>query len=334
MLVLPRFQSIACSAVLLFAAGAAAACDRVIEEEARFASRVIRHELGPDILLTPWIDPNYGEWVVYGGCGHTRDVKVAFDPGFSSGFELVRMVMVDGESHPAYGWSPTSPLVVFSLRTAASTTGPRYSAPVHINRRIEMPGRTAGFDLGNGNTFYVYLRHRFVSRGGPMTGGTLPAIQGVSRLLTYPAAGVAQHGVTAGVTVPALPCMLSDATLRLPDAAASELQRVGQSTSPRDLNVTMRCPSVGSDVRLVLEDIHDASSRPGELTPTSDSTAAGVNLRLLRDGQPVQFNVPWNHGPRELGDNVITFGAQYIRTEAALKTGSLRGEARLTAYYP
>ena len=167
-----------------------------------------------------------------------------------------------------------------------------------------------------------------------MTGGTLPAIQGVSRLLTYPAAGVAQHSVSASVSVRALPCTLSDATLRLPDAAASELQRIGQSTPPRDLNVTMRCPSVGSDVSLVLEDVHGASSRPGELTSTPDSTAVGVNLRLLRGDQPVQFSVPWDHGPRETGENVITFGAQYIRTKAELKVGSLRGEARLTANYP
>ncbi|WP_312684467.1 fimbrial protein [Stenotrophomonas chelatiphaga] len=197
-----------------------------------------------------------------------------------------------------------------------------------------MPARTGGTGLGNSNDLFAGLGYKLIARGGPMSGGAMPAMQGSTRILAYPGAGNVQHSHTADVLVPALPCALSDTTLVLPTITAADIVQPGATAATRPLEVTMRCPSAGSNVRLTLEDANGNSARIGELVPAAGSNVKGVRLRMLRNGQPVAFGVPWDHGTRQDGTNTIRLEAQYIRTDGVLQPGALRGEARLTADYP
>ncbi len=84
----------------------------------------------------------------------------------------------------------------------------------------------------------------------------------------------------------------------------------------------MRCPSAGSSVRLMLEEATGSSARIGALVPAAGATVEGVQLRVLRNGQPVAFGVPWDHDPRQDGNNTIRVEAQYIRTDGTARRGA------------
>lgn len=317
---------------LLTVAGLASACSRVNRHDTGTHTVIVRNQTNPDVLLTGWLGSYNNDQGAFGECANRRSVSLRFTPVLQ-GFSFVREVTIDGEMYPAYQWSPSSPLVVFSLYNA-SLTVPEQRARVSVDRVTLLAATTSGHSSTTGNHLRSAFHLRLVSRGGPMTGGKMPALRGTSMLDEHPRAGIVQHQVGITVQVPALPCELSDTSLALPAASAADLLHAGQTAQTRPLDVSMRCPSAGADVSLRLEDVNGSSARAGELMPTRESGATGVHLRVLRDGQPVQFGVPWAHGPRRAGINTIRLEAQYIRTEAALQPGLLRGEARLTADYP
>lgn len=307
--------------------GAASACTGVLRHDTFSDDAYVMNDLSPDKVLTGW-KGNFrvvgGEW---GGCPSWGEHRLRFSP-HSGSLTYVRDVDVDGIRYPAYGWSDTSPLVVFSLGTSGGFQGSHRNLPMSLHQPTETVGITSG-----ANQFNTFVHYRLISRGGAMTSASTVVIRGISHLPNYPAAGNLDHELRLSVTVPALPCELSDSNLALPAVLASDLEREGHTAGSRELNVRMRCPAAGSHVTLMLEDIHGSTGGEGELTPTADSSAAGVHIRLLRDGQPARMGTPWDHGTSQAGDTMIHFAAQYIRTRGALQPGTLRGEARLTATY-
>lgn len=320
------------AAVLMGVTGAASACGSTALVDKWQLGVTVKNETAPDIELTEWTRASETLTPYFTGCPRARRLNVEFTP-ISAGFELVRTVNVDGEMYPAYGWSPTSPLVVVSFRTGRAGV-PRSSKPVWLDKMTQLIGVTDSSSAGNFNMLRVGVSFKLISRGGPMTGGGMPPVQGSTRLPAYPGAGSVEHRFTPRVFVPALPCALSDTTLVLPTINAVDIGQPGATAATRPLEVTMRCPLASSNVRLTLDDANGNSARIGELMPAAGSTAKGVQLRMLRNGQPVAFGVPWDHGPRQDGINTIRLEAQYIRTDGALQPGALRGEARLTADYP
>jgi len=312
--------------VFLLCADNAGACTRLLRHDHFTGQVTVRNEIRPDIALTAWLGNSAdtgGRWV---DCGRSRDIGIRFVP-LGRHLKFERVVVLDGQDFPAYSWSDTSPLLVFSLSTNGSSGGEARRAPVSMDAATQMVAKTGTADMD------VRLVYKLVSRGKPMNGGEAIRMWGFSSLPDESTLSTMRHVHELTVIVPELPCELSDAALVLPAVNAMDLAREGQTAMTRDINVRMRCPSGGGAVSLVLEDLHGSTGRPGELTPTADSGAAGVSLRVLRDDRPVALGTAWDHAPREAGDSLIRFSAQYIRNAAPLQIGTLRAEARLTATY-
>lgn len=87
------------------------------------------------------------------------------------------------------------------------------------------------------------------------------------------------------------------------------------------------------DVQLSLADANDPGSSNVQLAPAPGATAGGVQVQLLRGGQPVQFGQAWSHGWSSKGQQSIPFSARYLRTADPLVPGLVKGEAVLTADY-
>ncbi|HCT24868.1 MAG TPA: hypothetical protein DIW85_01515 [Stenotrophomonas sp.] len=114
---------------------------------------------------------------------------------------------------------------------------------------------------------------------------------------------------------------------------ANELAASGSNAKESSFDVAMNCPMDNIDVQLSLADANDPGSSNGQLAPAPGATAGGVQVQLLRGGQPVQFGQAWSHGGSSKGQQAIPFSARYLRTPDPLVPGSVKGEAVLTANY-
>lgn len=305
------------------------ACQRIENHDIYSDGAVLRHELRPDQPLTGWkslIRFNNS----YAGCRHARPVEIRFDPVFT-GLRFARHISIDGEAHPAYEWSASSPLIVFRLYSHAFGVASTWT-PVSAERSVTLEGTTGGTSIGDGNGVTLKVNHALYSRGGPMS-PVVADLGGHSRLANYPAAGILQHSLHIEYSFLPLSCTLRDASVLLADVAPSQLARIGATAGNRAIGVQMSCPAAGIPVRLTLTDANGTSGSPGVLAHSPDSTARGVSVQLLRDGKPVQFGQAWDHGTSRQGEQLIAFSAQYLRAGQDLVPGKVGGQALLIAEY-
>ena len=292
-------------------------------------SFTVANNVSPNVVLINWRG-NTSTAPSFTGCPRLATFQARFTPGMA-GLTFVRNVTVDGQSYPAFGWSSTSPLVVFRHYQAASGPGAAYT-PVDPRRAVDFTGRSGGSSSISNNTMAAALQVAIVSRGGPMTSVSRASYSGNTQLTTYPGAGVISHSVTFDVNVPALACTLSDASLVLADVRATDLPANGRTSGDRTLAVTMNCPSAGTPVKLTMTDATGNTGAAGQLAPIAGSTAGGVRIRILRGTTPVAFGAQWDHGSSGAGNQSINFTAQYIRT-GNITAGSIGGRATLLADY-
>ncbi|KPG88410.1 hypothetical protein AN993_03185 [Stenotrophomonas maltophilia] len=139
--------------------------------------------------------------------------------------------------------------------------------------------------------------------------------------------------ISLGFTVPPVTCTLANASHTLDDVLANELAASGSNAKESSFDVAMNCPMDNIDVQLSLADANDPGSSNGQLAPAPGTTAGGVQVQLLRGGQPVQFGQAWSHGWSSKGQQAIPFSARYLRTPDPLVPGDVKGEAVLTADY-
>ena len=294
---------------------------------------VVQNGGAADVVLTRWMEGN--TWNEFAGCGPSQRVAVRFTPSMG-GLTYVRHVTVDGMSHPAYAWSSTSPLIVFRLFKGAVAQAASANPPqvVSIDAPSDGPGRAGGTSSVNNNKLYIKLQFALLSRGIPMTGGTLQTLRGQTMLTSHPGAGSIQSMLDLTVDVQSRTCTLSDTTLVLDDVRSHELgSGDGSTAGKKPLNIRMNCPSAGTRVTLKADDTRGSTQMPGQLTPGQSDTASGVRIQLLRNGQPLRFGQTWDFGTAPAGDTLIALEAQYVRFGAAFGAGTITGEARLTADY-
>lgn len=137
---------------------------------------------------------------------------------------------------------------------------------------------------------------------------------------------------TCTVTTPSVPVPLQP-------IAASKLNAVGMTAGDKGFDIGLRCKS-GSNVHVTLTDLTDPGNTGNQLTLTPDSTAKGVKLRILRNGQPVGYGPDsaaigntnqWYVGPSATTTN-IPLAAQYIST-GQVSGGTVKGVATFTMSY-
>ncbi|MCR4469090.1 fimbrial protein [Burkholderia sp. SCN-KJ] len=137
---------------------------------------------------------------------------------------------------------------------------------------------------------------------------------------------------TCTVTTPNIPVPLQP-------IAASKLNAVGMTAGDKGFDIGLSCKS-GSNVYVTLTDLTDPGNTGDQLTLTPDSTAKGVKLRILRNGQPVGYGPDsaaigntnqWYVGPSATTTS-IPLSAQYIAT-GQVSGGTVKGVATFTMSY-
>jgi len=300
------------------ASAPALACTAVNQvEHELWGDRGIAQEPTADVPLDgPLSAPTVSRFT---GCSTGDRVPVLIRPSMP-GLTYIRDVFWSGQWYPAYAFSASSPLIVFRVLRLPM------NQPVPL--RIDQSTETT-IETGFGRVAEPMLGVVLFSRGGVMT--EVPAFRGsVEFSLKNNPAVVLRYTVVLRLRLPQLPCTASDAALALEPAQAVDLSTPGATAGTRPLEVVVNCRSAGTPLNLTVADVHGDSGVPGQLVPTTDSVARGVRLRLLREGAPVRFASRWRHGLSAAGRQRVPFEIQYIRTDAALVPGYLRGEATLT----
>ncbi|AIO28657.1 fimbrial protein [Burkholderia cepacia] len=136
-------------------------------------------------------------------------------------------------------------------------------------------------------------------------------------------------------------CTVTTPSVNVPlqPVAASKLNAVGVTAGDKEFNIGLNCKS-GSKVYVTLTDLTDQSNTGNQLTLTPDSSAKGVKLRILRNGQPVSYGPDsiaigntnqWLVGPSATTTS-IPLSAQYIAT-GQVSGGTVKGVATFTMSY-
>lgn len=137
---------------------------------------------------------------------------------------------------------------------------------------------------------------------------------------------------SCNITTPSVP-------VRLPSVVAAKLNPVGATAGDTGFNIGLSCKT-GTNVFVTLTDLTDQGNRGNQLTLTPDSTAQGVKLRILNNGQPVGYGPDsaeignlnqWHVGP-SASTTHIPLSAQYIAT-GPVSAGTVKGVATFTMSY-
>jgi len=289
---------------------------------------LIPDEMRPDIILHQGGNDRSG--LEFINCPRVQRVDIESIPAMP-GLTYVRNIRYDGQDYPAFGWHPTSPLIVFNLHKYSPGAPPGTdNTPFRADQanRIQVTtGHGGGFAMHMGLGYTIY------SRGGPMSPVDPVMLSAVTTTPGFPGNGPMHHSLSFSLVIPARTCTLSDTDLQLAPVPADALLRVGQSAGEMPLRVKMQCPRDGIRVDLTLRDAVDRSNTGSTLTPVAGHASAGIAVQLMRDNAPVRLGSTWTPPLPHAGEQTIDLAARYLRTAGALLPGSVQGQAILTADY-
>ncbi|VWC26723.1 fimbrial protein [Burkholderia lata] len=189
------------------------------------------------------------------------------------------------------------------------------------------------YNLNKITAYYTLLHLRTVNNGS--TGN--PAI--FSNGVYYWAIGPYLSNTT--FTEMQKSCTVTNSDVRVPlqPVAAAKLNAVGMTAGDKGFDIGLSCKP-GTNVYVTLTDMTNQGNTGNQLTLTSDSTAQGVKLRILKDGQPVGYGPDsaeignlnqWHVGPSATTTR-IPLSAQYIATDR-VSAGTVKGVATFTMSY-
>ncbi|WP_448133008.1 fimbrial protein [Stenotrophomonas rhizophila] len=237
----------------------------------------------------------------------------------------------DGRTYSVYSLGPRSPLIGFlhmvgSVHNGAGRTS---QDAVAVGRRHRNPGIVSPATEGVSVNLAVML----FFRGGAMESIPMTSLGTATSWDESDPSQSIQHHVRLEINVPTLTCTLADSSQSLDPVSADLLATPGSTAGEKAVAMAMTCPSANVGVEMVLTDANDAGNVGSLLTPAAASDAGGVQLEMLRAGNPVQFGQRWQHGWSSKGSQDVPFTARYRRTAAPLRPGTIIGEAVLTADY-
>lgn len=235
-----------------------------------------------------------------------------------------------GVMAPAYSFGSRSPLLTFLF--SVTPNGQTGQLPRIALRNGEV-NRHAGVPFTATGRVDHFLQMHIHYRGGAMESVPSTFIGTIEFWPENDASNPYRHSFTLELDIPVVTCNLTDVSHSLDDARMEDLAASGSNAKESSFDVTMNCPMDNIDVQLSLADANDPGSSNGQLAPAPGATAGGVQVQLLRGGQPVQFGQAWSHGWSSKGQQAIPFSARYLRTADPLVPGDVKGEAVLTADY-
>jgi len=246
-----------------------------------------------------------------------------------AGLSYERDVAYGGTLYKLYSLGPRSPLIGFAHSVRPTRVGAFGGPALEIGGSNRNPGYTLTAD--EPMTVSVFLA--FFFRGGAMESIPMTNLGTITSSVEGDPSQSMQHHVRLEITVPPVTCTLANVSHTLDDVVANELAASGSNAKESSFDVAMNCPMDNIDVQLSVADANGPGSRNGQLAPAPGTTAGGVQVQLLRGGQPVQFGQAWSHGWSSKGQQAIPFSARYLRTADPLVPGDVKGEAVLTADY-
>lgn len=245
-----------------------------------------------------------------------------------SGLTYERDVVFAGLTVPAYSLGPRSPLIIF-LGFAGPKDRVAPAHPLHNGQLNRVP--YGALSVAANMEHFVQIRVFF--RGGAMESVPRTFLGAVEMWPEGNPANPFRHTFTVELNVPPVTCTLANATHTLDDVVANELAVADSTAKPSSFDVAMNCPMANVDVTLTLTDANQPGNTGSDLAPGAGSTAAGVQVQLLRGGLPLQLGQAWSHGLSAKGQQAIPFEARYHRTAGPLVAGVITGEAVLVADY-
>ncbi|MCI1118809.1 fimbrial protein [Stenotrophomonas maltophilia] len=245
-----------------------------------------------------------------------------------TGLTYVRDIQYNGYVYKVYSTGPRSPLIGFGFSVRES--GNAYGGPPIT---IGTSNRHPGVPLTTPGPIRVDVYMEIFFRGGAMESIPMTDLGTITSSVEGDPSQSMQHHVRLEIIVPPVTCTLANASHTLDDVLANELAASGSDAKESSFDVVMNCPMDNIDVQLSLADANGPGSSNGQLAPAPGTTAGGVQVQLLRGGQPVQFGQAWSHGWSSKGQQAIPFSARYLRTADPLVPGDVKGEAVLTADY-
>lgn len=267
-------------------------------------------------------DPGYVE-TEYPGVVRLADNLATDDFLRSTGLRLINAETGQVITGFLQGWAPWGPPSSTSTRPFSGTLKIRFDL-IKLNDLIY-------------NVSSVYVVHRFgnlrsinnhLDSNDPMLNGGIF----LWKLMPFINAKITQMPQSCTVTTP-------NVLVRLPPTAASKLNTVGTTAGDTGFNIGLSCKT-GTNVYVTLTDLTDTGNTGNQLTLTPDSTAKGVKLRILKNGQPVGYGPDsaeignlnqWLVGP-SASTTSIPLSAQYIATDK-VSGGTVKGVATFTMSY-
>lgn len=259
------------------------------------------------------------------------DTRLELRPQFS-GLRYAREIPVYEHVVAGYEINATSPLLAFTIISLGSCD--EHAADC---KQIELPegddglrdGQVRAFNLSEGNRKEIALSIAAYSRGGPMN--DLPTTFAGSVTSLFGGSGGA-HQFNIGFYFLPQTCRVGARDIVLDDVAAEALD-AHHVAGRKAFDIAVDCGAQARELTLMLTDANDAGSTHDWLSAASGSSAQGVALQVLHQGQPVLMSQAWRYGDTGSGSVSVPFSAQYLRTSGPLLPGLIRGEAVLTADY-
>lgn len=213
------------------------------------------------------------------------------------------------------------------------------------NRPYVPIGRNfTNFVLGYSSYYNSQFAIRFVATGEPLVSGPVPSFQ-VGEFRVSEGANTSAPAFLSmpPTSIAARTCTVTTRTVafQLPEIRTSTLPNIGSTGGSATRTIQLNCPSA-NNVRMVISDATTPANRSSTLTLSPDSTAAGVGIQVLHNGNVVLYGADSSSAATvnqfAIGDNLvglvsIPLSAQYIRTDADLRAGSVRGAATFTMSY-
>ncbi|HGM5883610.1 MAG: type 1 fimbrial protein [Stenotrophomonas maltophilia] len=290
-----------------------------------------------DLSIDTW-DDGVGDvqvstWAMAGNanfledCDRWSNVAVDVIPAVRN-LQYERDVTIDGDRYPAFGivgW-PRSPLLIFRY-AYGSGSGDSTGAPFDVRSTLNSSG--AGV---TGYFRWSVVSVAAVSRGGAMEEVPTTDLGSIRHIYPPNPSLTKLESFSVSATLRTKTCTLANATVVLDDAYVLDLPTAGSSSGQRDFNVVMRCNG-RYPVSLVLTDANGPGNTGSRLTPTSNATATGVRVELLREDTPVVLGQRWMLAESQNGSQNIALAARYYREAGAFGAGVVEGQAIITATY-
>ncbi|MCC8394459.1 type 1 fimbrial protein [Paraburkholderia sp. MMS20-SJTR3] len=160
-------------------------------------------------------------------------------------------------------------------------------------------------------------------------------------------------GLTAGTVSLANPVQITNQTctvttpsisVPLGNVPLSQFGPVGSTSNTVPFQIGLNCSGVATSYYITFTDSNNPGNNSNALSLTSDSSAKGVGIQILKGGNPVAYgpdsSVAGNLNQIFLGttagtDTVVSlpFGGRYVKIDSTMTPGSANGVATFTMSY-